>query len=78
MVQEEEARINARIRYAAKAREDALLEERLAMNAAKRAGYEEGYAIGYKEGLQEDIKMMSNILRKMGLTEEQIQKVIDI
>ena len=76
--------LNGSVRQEAKIREDALFNERSAMSAARKEGREEGRAEGKAEGraegkaegLQEGIKIMSDNLRAIGISEEQIREAI--
>ncbi len=76
--------LNGSVRQEAKIREDALFNERSALSAARKEGREEGRAEGKAEGraegkaegLQEGIKIMSDNLRAIGISEEQIREAI--
>ena len=76
--------LNGSVRQEAKIREDALFNERSALSAARKEGREEGRAKGKAEGraegkaegLQEGIKIMSDNLRAIGISEEQIREAI--
>lgn len=72
--------LNGSVRREAKIREDALFNERSALSAARKEGREEGRAEGRAEGkaegLQEGIKIMSDNLRAIGISEEQIREAI--
>ena len=68
------------MREIARLREKAILDERSAMNFARREGIEEGIGIGMEkgraEGRVEEREAIIARMREDGLTKEQIQRYI--
>ncbi len=64
------------MREMARLREKAILDERSALNFARREGRAEGRAEGKAEGRAEERKTIIARMREDGLTEEQIRKYI--
>ena len=65
-----------KIQELARIREKALHDEASALSTARREGREEGEAIGVAKGRAEEREEMIEKMRKNGMTDEQIDKIL--
>ena len=66
-----------KIKEIARLREKAMHDEASALGNARREGIEEGRAEGKAEGRAEERAKIAENLRKSGMTEEQIKRILE-
>ena len=59
-------------------REETLMNERYALNSAKKEGFQQGFQEGLKQGKQQVIEEFIEKLKKNGFTDKQIKQIKDL